>query len=269
MTIAILGPKGTFSCELAEKIRKEGEEILLFPTIRDVFTAVLEKNIRGIVPVENSEAGGVGETLDGLLQTECRITAEYYMPIRHFFVSKYKEEEISVIYTHPQSHEQCSIYLRNLKDLSLIHTSSNAKSAEYAESVPNSAAVTTKSAAKLYNLPVLKKDIQNSENNTTRFLEISSGHIFPDEPDKCSIVIIPKDNRPGLLYGILEIFARKKINLTRIESRPSKEGIGRYVFFIDFETDDGWQGAISELEAITGLKELGCYKKRSIKDNGY
>ncbi|MDD3978215.1 MAG: prephenate dehydratase domain-containing protein [Methanomicrobium sp.] len=264
MTIAVLGPRGTFSCELAEKIKEDGEEIILLPTIHDVFTAVTEKKIRGIVPVENSEAGGVGETLDGLLQTDCKITAEYYMPIRHFFVSKYNPADISVIYTHPQSHEQAGIFLRELKGVSIIHTSSNAQSAKEAESVLNSAAVTTESAAKLYKLPLLKKDIQNSNNNTTRFLEISSLNIIPDKPEKCSIVVIPKDNRPGLLYGILEIFAHRGINLTRIESRPSKEGIGRYVFFIDFETDNEWKSAISELKEITGLKELVCYKKRSI-----
>jgi len=262
MTLAVLGPKGTFSCELAEKIREEQEEILLYPTIRDVFTAVLEKNCRGIVPVENSEAGGVGETLDGLLQTECRITAEYYMPIRHFFVSRYGPDEISVIYTHPQSHEQCSIYLNGMKKAAIIHTSSNAQSAKEAAGIKASAAVTTESAAKLYDLPILQKDIQNSLNNTTRFLEISAGVLNPDDPEKCSVVIIPRENRPGLLYGILGIFAQRGINLTRIESRPSKEGIGRYVFFIDFETAKGWKDSISELKAVTGLKELGCYRKK-------
>ncbi len=262
MTLAVLGPKGTFSCELAEKIRNENEEIILFPTIRDVFTAVLEKNIRGIVPVENSEAGGVGETLDGLLQTECRITAEYYMPIRHFFVSRYGPDEISVIYTHPQSHEQCSIYLNGMKKAAIIHTSSNAQSAKEAAVVSKSAAVTTKSAAKLYDLPILQEDIQNSLNNTTRFLEISANTQDCDDPEKCSVVIIPRENRPGLLYRILGIFARRGINLTRIESRPSKEGIGRYVFFIDFETDPGWQQTITELKKITGVKELGCYRKK-------
>ncbi len=144
MTFAVIGPKGTFSCEIAEKIREENEEILLFSTIRDVFTAVLEKNIRGIVPVENSEAGGVGETLDGLLQTECRIAAEYYMPIRHFFVSRYELDEISVIYTHSKSHEQCSLYLNCLKDAAIIHTSSNAQSAKEAAAVSRSAAVRQK-----------------------------------------------------------------------------------------------------------------------------
>mgnify|MGYP000847452999 CR=1 FL=1 len=262
MTFGVLGPKGTFSCELAEKIREEQEEILLYPTIRDVFTAVLEKNIRGIVPVENSEAGGVGETLDGLLQTECRITAEYYMPIRHFFVSRYGPDEISVIYTHPQSHEQCSIYLNGMKKAAIIHTSSNAQSAKEAAGIKASAAVTTESAAKLYDLPILQKDIQNSLNNTTRFLEITAGVSKPNDPEKCSVVIIPRENRPGLLYGILGIFARRGINLTRIESRPSKEGIGRYVFFIDFETDPGWQETITELKKITGVKELGCYRKK-------
>jgi len=263
MTLAVLGPRGTFSCELAEKIREEDEEILMFSTIRDVFTAVLEKNIRGIVPVENSEAGGVGETLDGLLQTECRIAAEYYMPIRHFFVSRYSPDEISVIYTHPQSHEQCSIYLNCLKAAAIIHTSSNAQSAKEAAVVSKSAAVTTKSATKLYDLPILQEDIQNSKNNTTRFLEITAGVSHPDDPEKCSIVIIPKENRPGLLYGILGIFARQGINLTRIESRPSKEGIGRYVFFIDFETNRGWKETITELKGITGVKELGCYRRKN------
>ena len=262
MTLAVLGLKGTFSCELAEKIREEQEEILLYPTIRDVFTAVLEKNCRGIVPVENSEAGGVGETLDGLLQTECRITAEYYMPIRHFFVSRYGPDEISVIYTHPQSHEQCSIYLNGMKKAAIIHTSSNAQSAKEAAGIKASAAVTTESAAKLYDLPILQKDIQNSLNNTTRFLEISAGVSHPDDPEKCSVVIIPRENRPGLLYGILGIFARRGINLTRIESRPSKEGIGRYVYFKDYETDQVWQETLTELKKITGVKELGCYRKK-------
>ncbi len=125
-----------------------------------------------------------------------------------------------------------------------------------------SAAITTESAAKLCDLPVLKKDIQNSLNNTTRFLEISANTQDCYDPEKCSVVIIPKENRPGLLYGILGIFARRGINLTRIDSRPSKEGIGRYVFFIDFETNRGWKETIAELKEITGVKELGCYRRK-------
>ncbi len=184
------------------------------------------------------------------------------MPIRHFFVSRYSPDEISVIYTHPQSHEQCSIYLNGMKKAVIIHTSSNAQSAKEAAVVSKSAAVTTKSAAKLYDLPILQEDIQNSKNNTTRFLEITSGTPHPNDPEKCSVVIIPRENRPGLLYGILGIFARRGINLTRIESRPSKKGIGRYVFFIDFETNRRWKETIAELKEITGVKELGCYRRK-------
>ena len=264
MTIAVLGPKGTFSSELAEKIKDTDEEILLLPTIREVFSTVIKGGIRGIVPVENSEAGGVGETLDGLLEQNCKITAEYYMPIRHCFVSLYPLDEISVVYTHPQSHEQCSIFLGDLKGVPVIHTSSNSRSAKEAKIKNNSAAVTTKSSAALYKLPVLKEDIQNSGNNTTRFLEISSDAGLYKNPEKCSLIIIPKDNRPGLLYSILENFAKKEINLTRIESRPSKTGIGRYIFFIDFETSEGWKNAISGLKTVTGLKELGCYNRKEI-----
>lgn len=263
MTLAVLGPKGTFSYELAESIKENGEEILLFSTIRDVFTAVLITNVRGLVPVENSEAGGVGETLDGLLQTKCRITGEYYMPIRHFFVSRCEPKDISVVYAHIQSHEQSSVYLNSLKDVPVIHTSSNAQSAKEAAVTKGSAAVTTESAAKLYDLPILKRDIQNSTNNTTRFLEISADAADPADPEKCSVVIIPRENRPGILYGILGVFSRRGINLTRIESRPSKEGIGTYVFFIDFETSEGWKDTIAELQEMTGVKELGCYRKKN------
>jgi len=260
MTIAVLGPVGTFSCELAEKIREEGEDVLLFPTIRDVFMAVQERNIRGLIPVENSEAGGVGETLDGLLETNCTITAEYYMLIHHCFVSK--SSEILVIYAHPQSHEQCSMFLREFKNVPVIHTSSNAQSAKEAASTKNAAAVTTESAAKLYDLPIIQEDIQNAKNNTTRFLEISAGKIISPDPEKCSIVLLPKENRPGLLYSILEIFARRNLNLSRIESRPSKEGIGTYVFFIDFETGESWKDALAELKAMVPIKELGFYKRK-------
>ncbi|WOF17216.1 ACT domain-containing protein [Methanoplanus sp. FWC-SCC4] len=277
MVIAALGPEGTFSYEMAEKIRKRGEDILLFPTISSVFAAVEKSDARGIVPVENSEAGGVGETMDGLLLSECLIVAEYLMPVRHHLASMHRAEKITVIYAHPQSHAQCSRYIESL-GVPVIHTSSNSKSAKEAAAVVGGAAITTESAAKIYSLPVLIRNIQNSPDNTTRFVEIIkkpdsqktagegvsvTGRLIR-RSEKCSLIVDPMENRPGLLYDILGIFAKYKLNLTKIESRPSKRGIGNYIFFIDCETDAGYGEVLSELKDISLIKELGCYQKAEV-----
>ncbi|UUX91338.1 prephenate dehydratase [Methanoplanus endosymbiosus] len=270
MKIAALGPEGTFSHELAVKISGDSE-VVLFPTIKRVFAEAEKGECFGLVPVENSDAGGVGETLDGLMDTGCRIAAEYYMPIRHNLASDgVPAGGCRVLYAHPQSHAQCSRFIEDL-GIPVIHTASNADSARLALQNPGSCAVTSVSAAKNFMLDIIRPDIQNSDNNITRFLLIS-----PDKGEypggisevrktvsasgrrKCSIIIDPETDRPGLLYNILGVFAGEKINLTRIESRPSKRGIGSYVFFIDFEAESG-EKLISSLKRIATVKELGCY----------
>lgn len=263
MKVAVLGPRGTFSHELAESVYDA--EIITCPTINSVFALVETGECRGLVPVENSEAGGVGETLDNLMRSKCRITAEYYMPVRHHLATVGKRDEYDVIYAHPQSHEQCSEFIEKM-GLPVIHTSSNARSAEIACSEPGSAAITSRSAARIFGLLIVREDVQNSTYNTTRFIEISADATDINDPLKCSIIIDPRKDRPGLLFEILSEFAKRKVNLSRIESRPSKRGIGSYVFFIDFNVSPGFEDTLDSLGKIADLKLLGCYRRMDHED---
>jgi prephenate dehydratase len=261
MTIITLGPQGTFSHELA--LLMEWPDIRLVPTIHDIFAAVANGEGDGLVPIENSEAGGVGETLDGLLRFPLVITGEIYMPIHHHLASQVPLSRMRVVYAHPQTHEQCSEQIRSW-GVPVIHTSSNASSALEAKKTPNAGAILSSSAASLYKIPVIVSDIENNASNTTRFITISRTHTVSDEAQKCSIVIDPSTDRAGLLHDLLEVFARRTINLTRIESRPSKRGMGNYVFFLDYAWSADTRQALDELKSMTTVKELGCYRNLGI-----
>jgi prephenate dehydratase len=260
MTTITLGPEGTFSHELALKIAKKKEEIVLLPTIHSIMAAVARGEGDGIVPMENSEAGGVGETLDGLIRFPLFITAEMFLPVRHNLASLVTLKEMRVIYAHPQTHEQCSDKIEEW-GLPVIHTSSNASSAREAKKTPNAGAILSATAAAIYHMPILVKNTENSAWNTTRFVRIAKTPAGQKQPEKCSILIDPSTDRAGLLYELLGAFAKRKINLSRIESRPSKRGIGNYVFFLDYAWTPATEEVIRELKEITTMKELGCYRK--------
>jgi prephenate dehydratase len=260
MKIITLGPEGTFSHELALKIARKKEEIVLLPTIHSIMSAVARGEGDGIVPMENSEAGGVGETLDGLSKFPLFITAEMYLPIRHNLASLVTLKEMRVIYAHPQTDEQCSDMIEKW-GLPVIHTSSNASSAREARKTPNAGAILSETAAALYHMPIIVKNTENSAWNTTRFVRIAATPSRHKRPEKCSILIDPDEDRSGLLHDLLGAFASRGINLSRIESRPSKRGIGNYVFFLDFSWSLKTAGALAELKKITTVKELGCYRK--------
>jgi len=259
MILITLGPEGTFSHELALRIaEKTKERIHLHPTIHGIMAAVARGEGDGIVPMENSEAGSVGETLDGLTRFPLSITAEMYMPIRHNLASADPLEKIRVIYAHPQTHEQCSECIETW-GVPVIHTSSNAISAIEAKKTPHAGAILSETAASLYGMPVIVKNTQNNAENITRFVRIAKEPAQNHRPEKCSILIDPHTDRAGLLHDLLHAFAERKINLTRIESRPSKRGIGNYVFFLDYAWSKDTADALAELRAITTIKELGCY----------
>jgi prephenate dehydratase len=256
MTTITLGPEGTFSHQLALKMGCM--PIRCVSTIHDIFSAVAQGEGTGIVPLENSEAGGVGETLDGLLRFPVFITGEMFMPIHHHLASLVPFSRMRVIYAHPQTHEQCSEILGEW-GLPVIHTSSNASSALEAKKTPNAGAILSVTAASLYKIPVIVSDIENNAFNTTRFIRISRTPPSVNGAEKCSIVIDPDTDRAGLLHDLLGVFARRGINLTRIESRPSKRGMGNYVFFLDYAWSADTREALDELRTITVVKELGCY----------
>jgi prephenate dehydratase len=266
MNLLTLGPAGTFSHELALKItRNQKTAIVLLPTIHSIMAAVARGDGDGIVPMENSEAGGVGETLDGLSKFPLFITAEMYLPVHHNLASLVTPEKMRVIYAHPQTHEQCSDRIEEW-GLPVIHTSSNASSALEAKKTPNAGAILSETAAMLYRMPVIIRNTENSAWNTTRFVRISTTPSGNPRPEKCSILIDPSTDRAGLLYELLGNFARRGINLSRIESRPSKRGIGNYVFFLDYAWSDITEDALAGLRTITNVKELGCYRKVEVPE---
>jgi prephenate dehydratase len=263
MTVVTLGPEGTFSHELALRLRCE--PLVLAPTIYAIMAAVSRGEGDGIVPMENSEAGSVGETLDGLSRFPLYITAEMYMPIHHNLASLVPLHQVRIIYAHPQTHEQCSEAIERW-GIPVIHTSSNASSALEAKKMPNAAAILSSSASALYKIPIIVPSTENSRINTTRFVRISKEPRHDEKPEKCSILIDPSTDRAGLLHDLLEAFAKRSINLSRIESRPSKRGIGNYVFFLDYTWSPATADAITELREITTVKELGCYKRVEVPE---
>jgi prephenate dehydratase len=265
MKLITLGPEGTFSHEVALKLMLvKPEDLVLLPTINGIMTAVARGDGDGIVPMENSEAGSVGETLDGLARHPLFITGEMYMPIHHNLASLVPLEKIRIIYAHPQTNEQCSDAIEKW-GVPIIHTSSNASSALEAKKTPNAGAIIPVIAAEIYHMSILVRNTENNPSNTTRFVMISATPLPDKTPEKCSILIDPNADRSGLLHDLLEAFASRNINLTRIESRPSKRKMGEYVFFLDTTWSSKTAEAIAELKTITGVKELGCYRKIGVE----
>ena len=238
VTIATLGPKGTFSHQAALTYSPKAK-LLFVKTVRDVFEAVQDRKASyGIVPLENSLSGTIGQTLDWLLSFPPGICAEIVVPVQHHLVGKGTLRSIKAVFVQPQAYEQCeSFFRRKLRHASPQFTGSNADSAKAV--VKNDgkgyAAVVSKLALRLYSLPLIEKDIQDNANNVTRFAVIGNEHPRPTAKDRTSVAIIPKGDRPGLLFELLGYFAKRSLNLTRIESRPSKGKLGEYVFYIDFE----------------------------------
>lgn len=268
MKIATLGPKGTFSHQ-AVLLHDKDSEIVFENTIRDVFDSV-EKNKAncGIVPVENSIAGTVGQTLDYLRDFNLKIMAENVIPINHNLAGFGKIKDIMVLYLHQQTYEQCELFIRkNLIKAEVVITSSNGKSAEIiAKSKDKTkASIIPKIAASIYRLKVLKENVQDKRFNFTRFFAVGKDDAKKSGNDKSSIIIHPNHDRPGLLYEMLAEFAKRKINLTKIESRPSKGKLGDYVFYMDFEghrTESHIKEALKKLEELATVKMLGSYPRK-------
>ena len=268
MRIAILGPEGTFSHEAALKYKKDAD-IVFEKTVWDVFESVKNRKAdSGIVPVENSISGTVGLTLDALMEFELNILAEEILPVKHNLVSFGSLRDISSIYAQEQTYAQCEKFIRNnLPDAKIIETTSNGASAEILSKNKDKtrAAIVPSIAAGIYKLKILKKDIQDNKFNVTRFIVIGREEAKKTNYDRTSIAIYPQVDKPGLLYTLLGEFANRKINLTKIESRPSKGKLGDYIFFIDMQghkDDKNIQEAFKAIEKNFFLKVLGSYPRK-------
>jgi len=242
MKVGYLGPGGSY-CEEALKIyAKEAGKFtpVEFATIYDALIAVTTQEINcAVVPIENSMEGSVNTTLDILAENEkMKIKAEIVLKIRHNLLVKKgtKNEEVELILSHPQAIAQCSKYLRN--HFPGVPTRDTPSTSEGAREAANSdlkcAAISNFRAADVYGLDILKEGVQDGDNNMTRFVVVSLEEAEATAADKTSIVFSTED-RPGSLYRVLDIFNLWDINLTKIESRPAKNELGKYIFFVDIE----------------------------------
>jgi chorismate mutase/prephenate dehydratase len=206
--------------------------------IEGVFKTIANKEAKyGVVPIENNTEGVVGVTLDSLKKYDVKIVAEVCMDIHHSFASFMDDvKQIKRIYSHPQGYNQCLGFLETygLLDVEFIPTESTAKAAMLASKDKESAAICSKIAAKLYNVPLLFEKIEDNKANRTRFIIISDFKTQKSGKDKTS-VIAKTSHRSGALFELLKRFKEKDINLLKIESRPNKDDTFNTWFYIDFE----------------------------------
>ncbi len=264
LTIAYLGPEATFTHQAA--IRRFGSSLHYSAqkTIADVFTEVSKNRADyGVVPVENSTEGVVTHTLDMFVDSDLKVVSQIILPVQQCLLSKSPRTKIQKLYAHPQSLAQCRGWIQNhLPRVEIIETSSNARSAEFAAQEQSTAAIAGLLAAEKYGLPVLEHDIQDNAANATRFLVLGRQCSPPTGNDRTSLMVSILD-KVGALHRALDAFRRYRINLTRIESRPSKRKAWAYFFFIDCDghvQDDKVTKAVRLLEEQSSfVKVLGSY----------
>lgn len=266
LKIAYLGPEATFSYQAS--IRQFGSKADFIPIKRlaDVIEEVEKQRADfAVVPIENSNEGSVNTTLDELVDTNLKVVNEINMRVSHCLLSKTKIENIKTVYSHHQAIAQCSNWLhKNLPNVEIFPVNSTAQAAQLACQNFKAAAISSEIAAKVYNLNILSKSIEDSKDNWTRFFVLGHDISGKTGNDKTSIIFTIKD-KVNTLYNILSEFSKSNINLTKIESRPTKKKVWQYIFFIDFEGHIRDKKILNTIEKIKEhcifLKILGSYPK--------
>jgi prephenate dehydratase len=260
-----LGPRGTYTEEALLSIAKvKNEELVAFSTEPEVIKAVENGEVdKGIVPIENSIEGSVNATLDVLaFEANIVIEKEVIIPINHHLIARagLSFEDIKVVVSHPQATAQCRHYLmEKLPGVRIEAANSTAEAVKIvAEGKDKAAAIGSKLAAKLYGLKILDSAIEDFRDNKTRFIIVGHEPASRTGYDKTSIVCFIYEDRPGSLLQILQEFAYRYINLTKIQSRPTRKALGDYCFFIDLE------GHVDDPNVASALKCLKC-KIREVK----
>ena len=268
--IGYLGPAGTFT-EEAALLYDDSAQLIPFPSIPAVATAVVSGMVdEGVVAIENSIEGSVTDTLDLLIrESNLAIRQEIVLPIRHYLLAKQgtTAEKIKVIYSHPQALAQCRGFLERCfpkaRMEGALSTAAGVQEVKKGDGVV--AAVATRRAADIYQVEVLARDIQETSTNMTRFVVLSSADHEPTGLDRTSLCFSFASDKPGLLVEVLGEFARRNINLAKIESRPSKESLGQYIFLVDLDghrKQSPVKDALETVERVTSrLHIFGSYPK--------
>jgi len=263
--VAYLGPEGTFSYFAAVSYLGHSAEFTPKAYLEDVFRAVAGGDAElGVIPLENSLQGTVGQSLDLFMRFSVHVQAEIYCRISHALLSKAEDlHKVAVVHSHPQPLAQCAVWLRaSLPWARLEPAESTAAAAHLAAADPASAAIGHARLAEMLDLRVLATGIEDLPDNWTRFLVIGPAESRLGNRDKTSI-LFTLPNKPGSLSGLLSILAREGMNLTKLESRPLRGEKWKYVFFADVECDlgkDEYKRVLAELTAVThSLRILGSY----------
>ncbi|HIH32795.1 MAG TPA: prephenate dehydratase [Candidatus Diapherotrites archaeon] len=263
--VAYLGPEASFSHAAALKLFPNAK-IVPEKSFQDIFRIVEEGKAEfGVVPIENSTEGSVNVNLDLLAEGELKIVKETSMKIEHQLVSKAGSlKEVKIVFSHPQGLAQCRQWLqKNLPEVELSESSSTAKAAESVAGIPNSAAISSLLAARKFGLNIIAENIQDNPNNQTRFVVISKKAAKPSGKVKTSILFSTK-HKPGALFDALKALKDFGVNMTKIESRPSKKDAWHYVFFVDFEGSQESENVKKALEELgrhcDSLKILGSFE---------
>ncbi len=266
LTVAFLGPAGTFSHQAALEKFGRSAELQPSPTIGDVFRAVESGRAGyGVVPVENSTEGVVNPTLDALVSSTVRVIAEFNLAVHEHLYSASTPSEIRCVYSHAQVLGQCREYLQShLRGAAQIEVVSTARALELAEREPDAAAIAGSMASEYTELPVIAENIEDNSRNITRFLVIGSQECLPTGDDKTSLCFALHD-RAGALYDALRPFRNHNISMSMIESRPLKSGEWEYCFFADIAghlKDPAVFAACEELRAdCSFFKIFGSYPR--------
>lgn len=267
LKVAFLGPEGTFS-EIAV-VKRFGYDVdrIYVRNISDVFKEVSKgKADIGVIPIENSYNGVVAQTLDEFVDSHLKILGEIFLRVHHSLLSRETDiSKIKKLYSHPQAIGQCREWIENnLYGVEIVETTSTAEASKIASSEPFSASIGNEILSKKYGLNILAADIEDDPMNMTRFWIIGEGEIKKTGNDKTTILCYIKD-RPGALFDLIRPFKEIGINMTKIESRPSRIKLWDYLFFIDFEghiEDEKVSKLLAEVEKNSSLvKILGSYPK--------
>lgn len=266
LEIAYLGPEATYTQQAAIKNFGSSVNYKALSSIADVFSTVEKgESDYGVIPIENSNEGGVIHSMDMLIESELKIVAQVYLPIEHCLMSRSELSKIKVVYSKDQALGQCRDWLRrNIPQAQLVDTPSTTIAVKRAAGEQQAAAIAGSLASELYQVPIVASGIQDRADNSTRFLIV--GREPASLKGNCEIktsIVISVSDKPGALQGALEPFSSRNINMTKIESRPSRRKAWDYVFFIDFighwESPE-IQDAIAELvERCPLVKWLGSY----------
>lgn len=265
-TVGYLGPEATFSHQAS--LLEFGSSVAHrpFESIYDIFFAVDRDWIDyGVIPIENSTGGVIHSHLDMFLKFETLICSEINLPIHQNLISRNALDKIRVIYSKTEPFQQCKVWLQeNLPDVQLIEVGTTAKGVEMARERDYAAAIGSVVAARKYNMPVVAPNIEDLKDNTTRFVVIGKQKSQPTGNDKTSLMVSIHD-KPGALYELLQPFHEREINLTKIESRPTRMRAWELVFFIDLlghQEDPPVAACLEYLhKAAANVKIMGSYPR--------